>query len=194
MHSHTFQEAYSWNFTGTSMHSQRQVVEGLTILRYPWGLRNKGLITQKTCIHTFFKLQSWNFTGTSMTLRDRSWMGWRFCVTPGAQEWRVNHAKILNWTCIRIVFKIQRWKFAGTSVTPRDRSLTGYRFYGTPGSSEMKGLSLEKRKLNMHLHSFQDTELTLHRYVNDSPGQVVDGVGDFMVPRGSGIKGKGTFR
>ena len=28
----------------------------------------------------------------------------------------------------------------------------------------------------MHLHSFQDTELKLHRYVNDSPGQVVEGL------------------
>ena len=28
----------------------------------------------------------------------------------------------------------------------------------------------------MHSHSFQDTELNLHRYVNDSPGQVVEGL------------------
>ena len=28
----------------------------------------------------------------------------------------------------------------------------------------------------MHLHSFQDTELKLHKYVNDSPGQVVEGL------------------
>ena len=31
----------------------------------------------------------------------------------------------------------------------------------------------KKRKLKMHSHSFQDTELKLHRYVNDSTGQVV---------------------
>ena len=28
----------------------------------------------------------------------------------------------------------------------------------------------------MHSQSFQDTELKLHRYVNDSPGQVVEGL------------------
>ena len=28
----------------------------------------------------------------------------------------------------------------------------------------------------MRLHSFQDTELKLYRYVNDSAGQVVDGL------------------
>ena len=28
----------------------------------------------------------------------------------------------------------------------------------------------------MHSHSFQDTELKLHRYVNDSPRQVVEGL------------------
>ena len=27
----------------------------------------------------------------------------------------------------------------------------------------------------MRSHSFPDTELKLHRYVNDSPGQVVEG-------------------
>ena len=29
----------------------------------------------------------------------------------------------------------------------------------------------------MHSHSFQDAELTLHRYVNDSPGQVAARIG-----------------
>ena len=36
----------------------------------------------------------------------------------------------------------------------------------------------------MRLHSFQDTELKLYRYVNDSPGQVVGGDGDSTVPSG----------
>ena len=36
----------------------------------------------------------------------------------------------------------------------------------------------------MRSHSFQDTELKLYRYVNDSPGQVVEMVGDSTVPRG----------
>ena len=39
-----------------------QVVEGLEILRYPVGLRNKGLITQKnvntTCVRTVFEILS----------------------------------------------------------------------------------------------------------------------------------------
>ena len=29
---------------------------------------------------------------------------------------------------------------------------------------------------DMCLHSFQDTELKLYRYVNDSPGQVMEGL------------------
>ena len=29
----------------------------------------------------------------------------------------------------------------------------------------------------MDSHSFQDIELKIHRYVNDSPAQVVEGVG-----------------
>ena len=36
----------------------------------------------------------------------------------------------------------------------------------------------------MHSHSFQDTELNLHRYVNDSPGQVVEGLTTLQYPRG----------
>ena len=35
----------------------------------------------------------------------------------------------------------------------------------------------------MHSHSFQDTELKLHRYVNDSPGQVVEGLTILCYPR-----------
>ena len=61
MHSHSFQD------TELKLHSYihdspGQVVEGLTILCYPSGLRNKGLIIQKnvnsTCIRTVFKIQS----------------------------------------------------------------------------------------------------------------------------------------
>ena len=38
----------------------------------------------------------------------------------------------------------------------------------------------------MHLHSFQDTELKLPRYVNDSPGQVVKGMMIlYTVPQGA---------
>ena len=42
--------------------SPGKVVDGLAILRYPVGLRNKGLITQKnvksTYVRTVFKIQS----------------------------------------------------------------------------------------------------------------------------------------
>ena len=34
----------------------------------------------------------------------------------------------------------------------------------------------------MRSHSFQDTELKLHRYVNDSPGQVVEGLAILRFP------------
>ena len=36
----------------------------------------------------------------------------------------------------------------------------------------------------MHSHSFQDTELKLYRYVNDSPGQVVEGLTILRFPVG----------
>ena len=35
---------------------------------------------------------------------------------------------------------------------------------------------LNKRYFSMHSHSFQDIELKIHRYVNDFPGQVTDGL------------------
>ena len=41
----------------------------------------------------------------------------------------------------------------------------------------------------MRSHSFQDTELKLHRYVNDSPGQVVEGLAILRLPRGAQKKG-----
>ena len=37
----------------------------------------------------------------------------------------------------------------------------------------------------MRSHSFQDTELKLYMYVNDSPGQVVEGLAISTVPRGA---------
>ena len=53
-----------------------------------------------------------------------------------------------------------------------------------------KGLITQiKTKFNMHLHSFQDTELNLHRYVDDSLGQVVEGLTILRYPWGSEIKG-----
>ena len=41
----------------------------------------------------------------------------------------------------------------------------------------------------MHSHSFQDTELKLYMYVNDSPGQVVKGLKILRYPMGLGNKG-----
>ena len=80
MHSNSFQNA------GLKLHCYvsdfpRQVVERLSILPSPGGVRNKGLTTQKvnsTCICTVFKIKSLNFTGTSRTLRERSCKGWWF--------------------------------------------------------------------------------------------------------------------
>ena len=36
----------------------------------------------------------------------------------------------------------------------------------------------------MRSHSFQDTELKLYRYVNDSPGQVAEGLAILRFPEG----------
>jgi hypothetical protein len=60
-------------------------------------------------------------------------------------------------------------------MTPQDRSWRGQRFYHTPRRVKNKGL-IKKRKFNVHSHSFQDTELKLHRYIEtikDSTGQVM---------------------
>ena len=53
MHSHSFQDTKFKLLTQVN-DFQEQVVEGLTILRYPRGLENKGLITQKTLIRHAF--------------------------------------------------------------------------------------------------------------------------------------------
>ena len=37
-----------------------------------------------------------------------------------------------------------------------------------------KGLITQKRKFDGHSHSFQDSDLKLHRHVSDSPRQVVE--------------------
>ena len=47
MHSHSFQDT-KFKILKQVKNFQEQVVEGLTILRYPRRLENKGLITQKT--------------------------------------------------------------------------------------------------------------------------------------------------
>ena len=43
----------------------------------------------------------------------------------------------------------------------------------------------------MRSHSFQDTELKLYRYVNDSPGQVEEGLAILRSP--VGLRNKGLF-
>ena len=142
MNSHSFQD------TELKLHryvndSPGHVVVGLTILRYPVGLRNKGLITQKTWIqHAFAQFLRYRvetlqvlqrLSGTGSGLVDDS------TVPRGAQKWRVNHSKNVNSTCIRTVFQMQSWNFTGTSTILRDRLWTGRRFYGTPWGSEIKG-------------------------------------------------------
>ena len=61
MRSHSFQDTELKLYRYVN-DSPGQVVEGLTILRHPMGLRNKGLIIQKnvnsTCVRTDFKIQS----------------------------------------------------------------------------------------------------------------------------------------
>ena len=61
MRSHSFQDTELKLYSYVN-DSPGQVVEGLAILRYPVGLRQKGLITQKnvnsTCVRTVFKIQS----------------------------------------------------------------------------------------------------------------------------------------
>ena len=52
-----------------------------------------------------------------------------------------------------------------------------------------KGLITQKTEIDMHSHSFQDTELKLHRYVNDSPAQVVEGLTILRYPVGLRNKG-----
>ena len=82
----------------------------------------------------------------------------------------------MNSTCIRRVFKTKSWNFTGTLTTLRDRSWRGWRFYRFPTEVTNKGLINQKRKFDVHSHSFQDEELKLHRNVGDSSGQVVEGL------------------
>ena len=46
----------------------------------------------------------------------------------------------------------------------------------SPRGVRNKGLITQKREFDMHSHSFQDEELKLHRNVDVSPGQVVEGL------------------
>ena len=59
----------------------------------------------------------------------------------------------------------------------------------SPEGSEIKGYSPKKREFDVHSHSFQDEELKLHRNVDDSPGQVVEGLTILQFPQGVRNKG-----
>ena len=76
MRSHSFQDTELNLYRYVNHGSPRQVVDGLAILRYPVGLRNGGLITQKTLNrHAFIQFLRYrveNFTCTSTTHRNRS--------------------------------------------------------------------------------------------------------------------------
>ena len=111
-----------------------------------------------------------------MTPRDRSWRGSQFYRTPrGVRNRRVNHSKNVISTCNRTVFKLRSSNFTVTSTTPRDRSWRGSRFYRTPRGVRNKGLITQKRYFDVQSHSFQDKKFKLHRNVDDSSGQVVEG-------------------
>ena len=70
MRSHSFQDTELKLYRYVN-DSPGQVVEGFTILRYPEGLRNKGLITQKTLIrHTFAQFSRYRVE----TLQVRQWL------------------------------------------------------------------------------------------------------------------------
>ena len=107
------------------------------------GLRNKGLITQKTLFqHAFTQFSRYRVE----TLRVRQRLsgkgrgGADYSTVPRrGQEWRVNHSKIRNLTCFCTVFKVQSSNFSDRSKTFWSRSGRGWRFYGTSKGSEIKG-------------------------------------------------------
>ena len=76
----------SWNFTVTSATLRDRSWKGWPFYRFPIGVRNKGLITQKTWIRrAFAQFSRWRVETSqepSVTLRDRSWKGWPFYHSP----------------------------------------------------------------------------------------------------------------
>ena len=70
MHSHSFQDT-KFKLLTQVKDFQEQVVEGLTILRYPVGLRNKGVNHWKTLIrHAFAQFSRYKVE----TLQLRQWL------------------------------------------------------------------------------------------------------------------------
>ena len=85
-------------------------MEVMTILRYPVGFRNKGLITQKSEIlrvvaqFSRYEVQT-SQTGHGFSGAGRGWVD-DSTVPQGPQKLRVNHSKNGISACIRTVFKI----------------------------------------------------------------------------------------
>ena len=173
MHSHSFQDT-DLRLHRTVNDSPWQVVEGLTIPPFPrmgqkWRI-NHSKNVNSMCFRTVFKIQSSNITGTSMTLRDRSWMGWRFHRTPRwVRNKKGNHSKNVNSTCIRTVFKLRSSNFTGTSMILRHRSWRGWRFHRTPRWDINRGLITRKNVKSMCIRTvfkiqsqnFTGTSMTL---------------------------------
>ena len=94
----------SWNFTGTSVTLRDRSWRGWRFYRSPIGVRNKGLITQKTWIRCAF-------AQLNATLKLHSYVSHlpgqvveRLMFLPyprRGHKWRVNHSKNVNATCIR---------------------------------------------------------------------------------------------
>ena len=138
----------SWNFTGTSVPLRDRSWKRWRFYHSPIGVRNKGLITQKTWIRrAFAQFLRWRVE----TPQERRWLtvtrrgGVDDSTYPQrGQKWRVNHSKNVNATCIRTVFRIKSWNFTGTSTTSRERSWMGWRFYRFPMGVRNKGLITQK--------------------------------------------------
>ena len=110
----------SWNFTGSSATLRDRSWEGWRFYRIPTGVRNKGLITQKTWIwrlHSFAQFSRWRVEYS----QERRWLfgtgrenGWRFYRSPiRVRNKGLITQKNVNSTCIRTVFKMKSWNLTG---------------------------------------------------------------------------------
>ena len=172
------------------------LTEWFTVLPYHGGVRNNCALMHVQLTYIWCavsRIQSWIFTGTSTTLRDKSRRGWRIYAYLSGEvrnKGLITSKIIKNSTCIRTVFKMSE------SVTSQVRQRlyecrlrSGLRFY-VPAGVRNKWLITQKRKFDVHSHSFQGTELNLHRYVNDSTWHFAERLASLTLPpEGSGIKG-----
>ena len=132
----------------------------------PRGVRNKGLSTQKTYSTCICTVSKWRVE----TSQERRWLleagRERDDVIPFPRGVR-NKGLITQKTWIRRAFaqlskcsidtSQLRQRLPGTSGREVDDSTV------SPDGSEIKGYSLNKRKRDVHSHSFQDTELKFHK-------------------------------